>query len=35
MPAGHSDLLDGFYGDWREDLRGLEENGFVGQIVWE
>lgn len=46
MPAGHSDLLDGIYGDWRKGLRGLEvapvirnprriDSGFIGQMVGE
>jgi hypothetical protein len=24
MSAGHTDLLDGIYGNWREGLRSLE-----------
>ena len=46
MPSGHSDLLDGIYGDWRKGVRGLEvapvvrnprriDSGFIGQIVGE
>jgi hypothetical protein len=39
MPAGHTDLLDGIYGDRAEGLRALEivalrkkrlESGFIG-----
>ena len=46
MPAGHTDLLDGIYGNWREGLRSLEivplkenldrlESRFIRAIVTE